>query len=94
MSATVVRAKRQTTLPEDVCQAAGIQIRDQVDWRFEDGEIRGRRLLPARETARIVRPVKFNGLLILPQHLAIDLDQMDEDLRQGREDRDERLLPI
>ena len=45
MSATVVREKRQTTLPQDVCEAAGIQVNDQVDWRFEDGEIRGRKLV-------------------------------------------------
>jgi bifunctional DNA-binding transcriptional regulator/antitoxin component of YhaV-PrlF toxin-antitoxin module len=92
MSATVVRAKRQTTLPEDVCRAAGIRVHDQVDWRFEHGEIRGRKLIPARELVRRVRPVKFKGLLILPQHVEIDLDRMDEDLRQEREALDEHLL--
>jgi hypothetical protein len=46
MSATVVREKRQTTLPADVVEAAGIRVNDQVDWRFEDGEIRGRKLVP------------------------------------------------
>lgn len=55
----MIREKRQTTLPEDVCQAAGLSIRDQVDWRFEDGEIRGRKLapvaLPRRVTARLVK---------------------------------------
>jgi hypothetical protein len=92
MSATVVRAKRQTTLPEDVCQAAGIQIRDQVDWRFEEGEIRGRKLVPVREKIRVVRPIKFKDLLIAPQNLEIDLAQADEELRREREERDERLL--
>jgi bifunctional DNA-binding transcriptional regulator/antitoxin component of YhaV-PrlF toxin-antitoxin module len=92
MRATQVRAKRQTTLPEEVCQAAGIRIRDQVDWRFEDGEIRGRRLVPAEERARLVRPVKRKGLLMVPQNLQVDLDRMDEELRQEREERDERLL--
>jgi bifunctional DNA-binding transcriptional regulator/antitoxin component of YhaV-PrlF toxin-antitoxin module len=46
MSATVVREKRQVTLPQEVVQAAGIQVDDQVDWRFEDGEIRGKKLVP------------------------------------------------
>ena len=46
MSATIVREKRQTTLPADVVKAAGIRVNDQVDWRFEDGEIRGRKLIP------------------------------------------------
>jgi hypothetical protein len=44
MSATIVRESRQTTLPADVCEAAGIRVNDQVDWRFEAGEIRGRKL--------------------------------------------------
>ncbi len=92
MSATIVRAKRQTTLPEDVCQAAGIRIRDQVDWRFEEGEIRGRKLVPVRERVRLVRPVKFKNLLIAPRNLEVDLDRLDEELRQEKEERDERLL--
>jgi bifunctional DNA-binding transcriptional regulator/antitoxin component of YhaV-PrlF toxin-antitoxin module len=46
MSATVVREKRQVTLPREVVQAAGIKVDDQVDWRFEDGEIRGKKLVP------------------------------------------------
>jgi bifunctional DNA-binding transcriptional regulator/antitoxin component of YhaV-PrlF toxin-antitoxin module len=49
MSATIVREKRQTTLPADVVEAAGIQVNDQVDWRFEDGEIRGRKLVPVAD---------------------------------------------
>jgi bifunctional DNA-binding transcriptional regulator/antitoxin component of YhaV-PrlF toxin-antitoxin module len=92
MSATVVREKRQTTLPEDVCQAAGIRIRDQVEWRFEEGEIRGRKLVPIRKKARIVRPVRFKDLLIMPQNLEIDLEQLDEDLRQEQKEGNERLL--
>jgi bifunctional DNA-binding transcriptional regulator/antitoxin component of YhaV-PrlF toxin-antitoxin module len=48
MSATVVREKRQVTLPQEVVQAAGIEVDDQVDWRFEDGEIRGKKLVPER----------------------------------------------
>jgi bifunctional DNA-binding transcriptional regulator/antitoxin component of YhaV-PrlF toxin-antitoxin module len=48
MSATAIREKRQTTIPEDVSQAAGLKPGDQVDWRFEDGEIRGRKLVPGK----------------------------------------------
>jgi hypothetical protein len=79
MSATLVRAKRQTTLPEDVCVAAGIR---EVDWRFENGEIRGRKIVPFRRKARIVRPVKFKDLLIAPQNLEIDSKRMDEELQR------------
>ena len=33
-------------MPQEVVQAAGIKVDDQVDWRFEDGEIRGKKLVP------------------------------------------------
>ena len=46
MNATVVGEKRQVTLPQEVVQAAGIKADDLVDWRFEDGEIHGKKLVP------------------------------------------------
>jgi bifunctional DNA-binding transcriptional regulator/antitoxin component of YhaV-PrlF toxin-antitoxin module len=84
MSATIVRGKRQITVPADVCQAAGIRVGDQVDWCFKAGEIRGRKLVPVRERVRLVRPVKFKDLLIAPQNLEYDMNQLDEDLRRER----------
>ena len=65
MSATVVREKRQTTLPADVVEAAGIRVNDQVDWRFEDGEIRGRKLVPAARKGGRLKIVKKSGFLML-----------------------------
>jgi len=59
-----------------------LKIRDQVEWRFEEGEIRGRKLAPAREKVRLVRPVKFKDRLIAPQNLEIDMKQLDKDLRR------------
>jgi bifunctional DNA-binding transcriptional regulator/antitoxin component of YhaV-PrlF toxin-antitoxin module len=47
MSATIVGGKRQTTVPQDVAEAASIRPGDQLDWTFEDGEIRVRKLAPA-----------------------------------------------
>ncbi len=88
----MVRAKRQTTLPEDVCNAAGIRIRDQVDWRYQDGEIRGRKLVPAPVKAEKVRPVKFKDLLVLPQDLEVDFGGLDQEFRAARDERDEQLL--
>ena len=65
MSATAVREKFQVTLPQDVREAAGLRVNDQVDWRFEDGEIRGRKLVPQSEPRRIVaRLVRKGGRLI------------------------------
>lgn len=87
MSATVVRAKRQTTLPEDVCQAAGLKVRDQVDWRVEDGEIRGRVLKP-REKVIMHRP----KLVMRDGQLVVDAPAIPgEAIAQAvREERDER----
>jgi bifunctional DNA-binding transcriptional regulator/antitoxin component of YhaV-PrlF toxin-antitoxin module len=58
MSATIVRKKRQTTLPIEVCGPAGIVPGDQIDWTYEAGRICGRKLVPVRErrvTAKLVR---------------------------------------
>jgi hypothetical protein len=44
MKATELREKRQITLPKGVVQAAGLKTHDLLDWRFEDGEVRGRKL--------------------------------------------------
>ncbi len=92
MSATIVRANMRTTLPEDVCDAAGIKVHDKVDWRFEKGEIRGRKLVARQQKIRVVRPVKYRDLLIAPQSLEIDMKRLDAELRREREARDERLL--
>lgn len=65
MSATAVREKYQVTLPQDVREAAGLEVNDQVDWRFEDGEIRGRKLIPQPKPRRVVaRLVRKGGRLI------------------------------
>ena len=45
MNATVMNKKRRMTLPESVCEAVGLKPNDQVEWRVEAGEIRGRRLV-------------------------------------------------
>ena len=44
MNATVVDDKRRTTLPQSVFEAAGLQANDQIEWRVEQGEIRGRKV--------------------------------------------------
>jgi AbrB family looped-hinge helix DNA binding protein len=45
MSATVIDKKRRMTLPESICEAVGLQPNDQVEWRVENGEICGRKLV-------------------------------------------------
>ena len=49
MNATAIREQRQTTLPQEVAEAAGLKPGDQVEWRFEAGEIHGRKLQPQDE---------------------------------------------
>ena len=44
MNATVVDDKRRTTLPQSVLDAAGLRPNDQIEWRVEQGEIRGRKV--------------------------------------------------
>lgn len=58
----------------------------------QDGEIRGRKLVPALGKAQTVRPVKFKDLLILPQDIEVDFDEWDRQLRKDREERDGYLL--
>jgi bifunctional DNA-binding transcriptional regulator/antitoxin component of YhaV-PrlF toxin-antitoxin module len=47
MSATALREKRQTTIPQEVAEAADVHPGDIIDWRFEEGEIRGRKMQTA-----------------------------------------------
>jgi bifunctional DNA-binding transcriptional regulator/antitoxin component of YhaV-PrlF toxin-antitoxin module len=61
MSATVVRDRNQTTLPADVLEAAGIQVKDQVDWTFEDGKIVGRKLKPDTDVETLETLPKTRG---------------------------------
>jgi bifunctional DNA-binding transcriptional regulator/antitoxin component of YhaV-PrlF toxin-antitoxin module len=46
MSATVsIDVKGRMTLPESICEAAGFQPNDEVEWRVEEGELRGRKVV-------------------------------------------------
>lgn len=45
MSATIIDKKRRMTLPGSICEAVGLKPNDQVEWRVEEGEIRGRKLV-------------------------------------------------
>src|SRR6266568_4991285 len=87
MSAAAIREKRQTTLPADVSEAAGLEPGDQVDWRFEDGEIRGRKLVHQPELKRIVRKlVQKDGELVMDTTgLTIDEDDIATAVREERD---------
>ncbi|HEV2391068.1 MAG TPA: AbrB/MazE/SpoVT family DNA-binding domain-containing protein [Verrucomicrobiae bacterium] len=86
MSATVLREKRQTTLPVEVVEAAGLKPNDQVDWRFQDGEIRGRKLEPVRPIPRL-KPLRVKGRLRPPDGFKPSRQIIAAAVRADRDDR-------
>ena len=75
-------------LPEDVVSAADLRPGDQVDWRFEDGEIRGRKLPRNGEPRVIVAPLvrkagvlvaNIEGLTLTPNSIS---DALEEERRE------------
>ena len=82
MSATVVREKRQVTLPQDVVQAAGIEVDDQVDWRYEDGEIRGKKLAP--ETAEVLDLEDLDPKTLAPKEGKLTRESIVKAIRADR----------
>jgi hypothetical protein len=64
MRASLLRDRNQVTLPGEVVEAAGlVPQHDYIAWRFESGEIRGRKQSPAPDrTGRVARDRK-TGLL-------------------------------
>jgi AbrB family looped-hinge helix DNA binding protein len=55
MNATVIDKKRRMTLPEPICQALNLKANDRVEWRVEEGEIRGRKLVVQRRRSAFPR---------------------------------------
>ncbi len=89
MSATAVREKRQVTLPHDVFEAAGLKVDDQVDWRFEEGEIRGRKLVRQAEPRRVVAKLVRRGKYAVFEAKGVKIDP-EAIGRAVREERDSR----
>ena len=85
MSATVVREKRQTTLPQDVCEAAGLAVHDQIDWRLKDEEIRGKKLVP--ETVEVLELEDLDPKTLAPKQGKITPESIVKTIRSDREAR-------
>ena len=64
MRASLLRERNQVTLPGEVVEAAGlVPQHDYITWRFEFGEIRGRKQAPVLgRTGRVAQDRK-TGLL-------------------------------
>lgn len=84
MSATAVREKGQPPLPADVCEPAGVMPGDQIDWRFEAGEIRGRKLKPSRPLVLDIGDVAKGG--ILPKGMKFNPEDIAAAVREEREE--------
>ena len=89
MSSTAIREKRQTTIPAKVSEAAGLKQGDHVEWRFEDGEIRGRKLVRQPEPRRIVARLVKRGkhLVFEAKGVTIEPEAIGEAVRKERESR-------
>jgi len=77
MSTTAIGQERQLTLPADVSEAAGLKPGDRVEWRFEDGEIRGRKLPKPKWTkAQAMRALEQS-----PLRFTASWDQLKKETR-------------
>jgi bifunctional DNA-binding transcriptional regulator/antitoxin component of YhaV-PrlF toxin-antitoxin module len=83
VSATVIGEQRQATIPEDVSEAAGLRPGDQVDWRYEAGEIRGRKLL--QEPSEILELDDLDANTLLPRVGQIEVKSLLKSLQSGRD---------
>jgi len=86
MSATAIQDKQQTTIPTDVSEAAGLRPGDHVEWRFEDGEIRGRKL-ERRPERRIVGKLvqKGDALVLEAEGVEIEPQAIADAVREERD---------
>lgn len=89
LSATILREKRQITLPAEVVRAAGLKVSDHIDWRFEGGEIHGRKLVHERQPRRIVgRLVKHkDGFILQAPGITVDPQEIGRAVREERDSR-------
>jgi len=86
MSATAIRDQQQTTIPPDVSEAAGLKPGDQVEWRFEDGEIRGRKLEESPERRIVGKLIpKGDALVLEAEGVEIEPQAIADAVRQERD---------
>ena len=89
MIATAIGEKGQITLPQEIRKAAALETGDQVVWKVQDGEIRGRKLVAPSGRKRI-----FGKLVKRGSALVVDLQSLKVDpgaiVKAIREDRDNR----
>jgi hypothetical protein len=73
-------------LPGDVVEAAGLRPADQIAWRFEAGEIRGRKMRSQTRRRITGKLIRRGGLLLLDTTgLAIDEPAIARAVREERD---------
>ena len=78
MNDTLLREKNQVTLPTEIVEAAGLTpTKDRIDWRFEAGEIRGRKLTQRLTKEQVVKAIKSS-----PLKFSRSWDKMRKDTRE------------
>jgi AbrB family looped-hinge helix DNA binding protein len=89
MIASALGEKGRITIPQQVREAAGLRLNDQVEWRFEDGEIRGRKLV--RQSLKKVRGklVRKGDAWVfeLPKGYSLEPDAIEKAVREERDSR-------
>jgi hypothetical protein len=83
MSATIIREGLETTLPSDVCERAGVNVNDGVEWRYEDGEIRGRKIVA--DFAEVLDETALDPETLLPKDGKISAESIVQAIRLDRE---------
>ena len=63
MTSSLLGERNQVMLPKEVVEAAGlVPKRDRISWRFESGEIRGRKQSPILERTGRITTDRKTGL--------------------------------
>jgi AbrB family looped-hinge helix DNA binding protein len=89
MIATAIREKGQVTLPQEIREAAALETGDQVEWKVQDGEIRGRKLVARSTRKRIFGKLakRGNALVVDLKGLKVDPESIVKAIREDRESR-------
>jgi hypothetical protein len=85
MAATTLREKNQTTIPMDVVDAAGIKVKDRIEWSFEDGKIVGRKLV--RQVSHELDVDDLDPVTLLPKKGKIVPGTLEASIRADRDRR-------
>jgi len=89
MVATAIREKGRITLPQEIRQAAALETGDQVEWKVQDGEIRGRKLVAPSGRKRIFGKLvrRGNALVVDLKGFKVEPESIVKAIREDRQNR-------